>query len=184
MELKIYELPRKHYFIPQVFTPEVTEILLDWFETNAPWEIIKQNFYEIAGFNIQKNITPKSIKNILFNEYLNLLSTDIQDQIHCSFLSNPQIEAHKLTKGQYVGIHCDDNQNQVRLVVQLNRHWKLEYGGCLILFNSNRLNDIGRVYIPQNNTGIIFNVGRKPYHAVSKVYSGERYSIVFIFNLA
>ena len=50
-----------------------------------------------------------------------------------------------------------------------------------MLFNSSEASDVHRVFLPANDSLVGFAISEKSNHAVSKVYDGQRFTLVFSF---
>jgi 2OG-Fe(II) oxygenase superfamily len=91
--------------------------------------------------------------------------------------------AHKLVPGQRIAIHNDYlvGEETHRLTVQLNRGLCDADGGLFLLFNSSDASDIHRILRPLSGSAIAFAIGPDSHHAVSRLHSGERYTLVYSF---
>ncbi len=92
----------------------------------------------------------------------------------------------KLVNGHTIRLHNDfiPGRETHRLLIQLNRNWQDENGGFLLFFNSSAPEDIHRVIHPVHNSSVGFAISPKSNHAVSTVYNGERYTLVYSFYAA
>jgi Rps23 Pro-64 3,4-dihydroxylase Tpa1-like proline 4-hydroxylase len=88
-----------------------------------------------------------------------------------------------LVDGQGIGIHTDNAPQAVsrRIVVQLFRDWRDEYGGNLIFFGSADALDVRGMFRHLFNTAIGFSLNGVSYHAVSDVSHGERLNVIYGF---
>jgi len=92
------------------------------------------------------------------------------------------VTAQRMEPGQHIGVHSDQplmGYELARLVVQLNRNWKAEYGGAFQLFDS--ANGAPTRQLESGfNRYACFCLHPESYHAVSEV-THERRSVVFNF---
>ncbi len=97
------------------------------------------------------------------------------------FTDGVSVWAHRLAVGDGIGVHNDNTPSEFRLVVQLNRGWKLDFGGIAIFFDSNSQLKPARAYLPHSNSAVAFRTDHRSYHAVTDVFGGTRYSLIFVF---
>lgn len=178
------EAPFPYFVAERCLAPEVEAALLEWFEGDAPWRLVEQDFYEQYEFSLFDAPPPGIAAALASAEAIAQLRRAIGD--HFGKYLGPQVElvAHKLVSGQRIAIHNDflDGGETHRLTVQLNRGLDDKDGGFFMLFNSFDAADVHRVLRPVSNTGIGFEIGPKSHHAVSRMHGGERYTLVYSFH--
>lgn len=176
-------VPFAHFSLPQVFDPLVSEEILSWLETEAPWRLKIASFYEQYEFSFHDAQFPLTISDIFNSNALGQLKKDIEKAFSTPLASRIDITAHKLIPGQRIRIHNDyiPGQESHRILIQLNRGWTQDDGGILMFFESDNACDIHSAFLPTHNTSVAFEISPKSLHAVSKINSGERYTIVMSF---
>ena len=179
--------PFLHAAVAECLHPKVAEALLSWFETTAPWKLVEADFYEQWEFSLWD--TPAFPATALTNDVPMRQIRDAVSRLYGrTFLDKVDIVAHKLVEGQHIGIHNDYLEGHEtethRLTLQLNRGLKDEDGGLFLIFNSGDACDIHMILRPVHLSGVTFEISSASYHAVSRQYGGERYTLVFSFYAA
>jgi Rps23 Pro-64 3,4-dihydroxylase Tpa1-like proline 4-hydroxylase len=178
--------PFPYFVAEQCLSPQVSDALLGWFESEAPWTLTRQDFYEQYEFSLFDADLPAAAVALVDPAAI----ADIRRLIGQEFgtVLGPQVElvAHKLVAGQRIGIHNDHRPGGEthRFTVQLNRGLDDDHGGYLMLFNSGDAADVHRILRPVNGTGIGFAIGPASHHAVSRMHGGERFTLVYSFHAA
>jgi Rps23 Pro-64 3,4-dihydroxylase Tpa1-like proline 4-hydroxylase len=167
----------------KAFSSSVDKMILQWFETEAPWKLVETNFYEQFEFSFLDVQTPSYLSFLQDDGFLKYLKKRVEGLFRVQLDSQIDLTAHKLIPGQRIRLHNDfiPGQETHRILIQLNRGWKDEDGGFLIFFNSPNPEDIHRVFRPIHNSVVIFAISPSSNHAVSTVYSGERFTLVYSF---
>ena len=90
----------------------------------------------------------------------------------------------RLVVGQTIRVHNDyiGGAETHRMLVQLNRGWDAANGGLLMLFDSDRAEDVSAVIIPRHGSALAFAISPKSFHAVSTIVSGARFTLVYTFR--
>ena len=156
---------------------------LTWFEEKAPWTLTTTNFYEQYEFSLNHIGTPPFLQQLICPDTLASLRRQLIRLFGQSLSKSVDITAHKLVRGQTIRIHNDfiAGGESHRLLLQLSRDWKPEYGGYLMLFSGPEPESLTKVVEPINGSIQAFCISPYSYHAVSTVYSGERFTIVYSF---
>jgi len=71
-----------------------------------------------------------------------------------------------------------------RLIVQLNRGWARENGGLLCLAgdeHSCSQQESPKLMVPVHRSAFAFKVSDRSFHSVTRVESGERYTLSYTF---
>ena len=95
-------------------------------------------------------------------------------------LHNPEVVAHKMRLGDYIGFHNDYRPNGERLrgVLFLDTEHRTSDDGVLVAMGSNPT-EIVEVVIPTHNRLFFFRVSTNSNHLVTEVLGADRFSINF-----
>lgn len=172
------------YFVGfNIFEEETSLKILDWLETDAPWKLVKKDFYEQYEFNFIDVKLPTCLSFLKDSGSLAFIKSSMEDLFNTRLSEKVDFVAHKLVEGQTIRIHNDfiNGQETQRLLIQLNRGWAIENGGFLMFFNSDDPTDVHRVILPAHNSITGFKISSASNHAVSTIKEGERYTLVYSF---
>jgi len=160
--------PFPYSVVTQGLEPRDADDVLDWLESDAPWQLRIADFYEQHEFSFADVLVPRAVGQV---------EADLDERI--------DITAHKLTAGQRIRIHNDfiPGEESHRLLIQLNRGWSDDNGGALVFFNSEDPRDVHRMLRPVHNTGVLFEISPSSLHAVTPISAGERFTLVLSFFL-
>lgn len=185
-ELEIQTEPFDYFILPKAFGDEESLALLKWLETDAPWRLVKADFYTQYEFDVADVSLPGDISFLYNRDFLDYIIENFEELFLVKLARGVDVTAHKLVKGHTIRLHNDfvPGQETHRLLIQLNRHWTDENGGFLLLFNSSDPKDIHRIIRPVHNSSMGFAISLKSNHAVSTVHDGERYTLVYSFYAA
>ena len=175
--------PFDYFTSYQAFTAEFSRLILDWLETHAPWKLVQTDFYEQYEFSFWNVQLPTELEILIDANLIKHLRQRIGAIFDAKLSSRVDIAAHRLTVGQRIRLHNDyiaGNESH-RVLVQLNRGWRTDNGGLLMLFNSSDPADIHKIFRPVHNTAIAFAISPNSNHAVSTVQHGDRFTLVFSF---
>ena len=158
--------------------------LLDWLETEAPWELTRMEFYEQYEFSLTHCPPSPVLRPLVRAEALAALRDRMSDCFGRSLSGRVDVTAHKLVPGQTIRIHNDHipGGETHRLLLQLNRGWEPRHGGYLMFFAGPEPESVSKVVEPRSGTVQAFAISPRSYHAVSTVHAGERFTIVFSFH--
>lgn len=173
------------YFLAQdCVSADVGEALLDWFESDAPWRLVSQDFYDQYEFSLFDARLPPAAAMLVDRDALAVLRRRMEAEFGEALSETMEIVAHKLVAGQRIGIHNDflPGHETHRLTVQLNRGLADADGGYMMLFNSDDAADVHRILRPVSRTGLGFAIGPASHHAVSRMHGGERFTLVYSFH--
>ena len=175
--------PFRYFLVRRCLVPDIEQVLLQWFETDAPWRLVETDFYEQYEFSMFDVVLPRSLSSLTSPHNLAMLRREIAAIFGQKFGDRMMVVAHKLTPGQRIAIHNDHltGEETHRLTVQINRGLRDEDGGLFMLFNSFDPKDIHRLIRPIGGSGIGFEIGGNSHHAVSRLHGGERYTLVYSF---
>lgn len=157
--------------------------LLQWLENCDAWKLVEKDFYEQYEFSFFDVTLPQHLS--ILREYSSLrnIKNEIEEIFETELSSKIDFTAHKLVPGQRIRIHNDfiPGQESHRLIIQLNRGWKQENGGLLMLFNSDEPSDVHKVIVPVHNSAVAFKISPSSNHAVSTIHEGGRFTLVYSF---
>lgn len=175
--------PFPHFLAEQVLAPNIHSALLDWFEGDAPWQLVEQDFYEQFEFSLLDFAPPGAAGELVSAKGLAAMRDLISREFDVALNARTELVAHKLVPGQRIAIHNDflPGHETHRLTVQLNRGLADEDGGFFMLFGSFDPEDVHRVLRPITNTAVGFEIGAGSHHAVSRMHGSERYTLVYSF---
>jgi hypothetical protein len=175
--------PFRHFTIRRCINDVTASALLDWFETEAPWHLVKTNFYEQYEFSLFDAELPSYAGLLIEPRGVAHARSQMAVLFGVEFEQRVNVVAHKLSPGQRIAIHNDylAGEETHRLVVQLNRGLDDDAGGMFILFNSADPSDIHQVLRPLHLSGLGFEISARSFHAVSRMHAGDRYTLVFSF---
>ena len=178
-----FSKPFPYFFGTQAFGHDFSEHLLDWFESDAPWHLVEAEFYEQYEFSLLHEKLPQAVNSLVSDESLSWLRGCVEEAFRTKLAERVDVTAHKLVLGQTIRVHNDyiPGEETHRILIQFNRGWKDENGGLLIFFNSADPADINRAFRPEHNSCVGFEISPNSNHAVSTVYSGERFTLVYSF---
>jgi Rps23 Pro-64 3,4-dihydroxylase Tpa1-like proline 4-hydroxylase len=171
------------FFVAQVISTELEEALLAWFESAAPWRLAVMDFYEQYEFDVREEDVPTDLKALFSECALDELRRNVGTRLSASLKPQIEITAHKLNRSQKIRIHNDarpDGETH-RLLIQVNRGWSEANGGLLMLFRGPQVEMLDDVISPTSRSAFCFEISSSSYHAVSQVYQGDRYTLVFSF---
>jgi hypothetical protein len=176
--------PFSYFLARNCVSADVGEALLDWFESDAPWRLVSQDFYDQYEFSLFNARLPAAAAILVAPDTLAYLRRRIEAEFGEALSETMEIVAHKLVAGQRIGIHNDflPGHETHRLTVQLNRGLADADGGHMMLFNSDDATDVHRILRPVSRTGLGFAIGPTSHHAVSKMHGGERFTLVYSFH--
>ena len=175
--------PFVYFTVARVVTEDIEVALLEWFESEAPWRLMVMDFYEQYEFDFRDVDLPARLNALFCEETLNELRQNVGTLLGTSLKPRVDITAHKLNQSQKIRIHNDarpDGETH-RFLVQLNRGWDEANGGFLMLFGGPEVETLEEVVSPTSRSAFGFEISNSSYHAVSQVYQGDRYTLVFSF---
>lgn len=157
---------------------------LTWMECDAPWILRIADFYEQWELHLDRETLPEPLRNLVDPNFVDTLTRQILGPITSTSLVLMDVTAHKLLAGQTIRIHNDyiENGESHRILVQLNRGWRDEQGGLLMLFGSGNAANLKRVIRPLHRSAFGFAISERSFHAVSRIAEGERYTLVYSFR--
>jgi Rps23 Pro-64 3,4-dihydroxylase Tpa1-like proline 4-hydroxylase len=176
-----FDSPFPYFVGGKGLTDEASVLLLDWFESEAPWNLIEAEFYEQYEFNFLAVDLPPAVKPILETQTFLRIKNFVEDKFKIQLADRIDLTAHKLLPGQTIRIHNDfiPGAETHRVLIQINRGWNDENGGLLLFFNSQEASDIHRAFRPLHNSCVAFAISARSLHAVSTIRASARYTLVY-----
>jgi hypothetical protein len=174
--------PYLHIVSPRFYAEQFAETLLEWLESGATWrlkETVLFKQYEL-GFSHFKDCG--EIQGLWHPRVLSHLRDAASRAFGVSVSGRINISAHKLVSGQHGSIHTDNEPGEThRLVVQLNRGRASDSGGNLVLLSGPTTDDMAVVFKQASNSAVGFVLGPASYHAIGRVRTGTRFTIIYTF---
>jgi len=178
-----FDSPFPYFIAGKGLTDEASMLLLDWFQSEAPWNLVEAEFYEQYEFNLHEVNLPVAVKPVLQICSLLRIKNFVEATFKVQLTDRIDLTAHKLLLGQKIRIHNDfiPGAETHRVLIQLNRGWNDANGGLLMFFNSEEASDIHRAFRPLHNSCVAFAISERSFHAVSTIRASERYTLVYSF---
>lgn len=178
-------VPFPHVAATGALGAALAETTLRWMESDAPWTLRIADFYEQWELHLERATLPETLSELLDPEFVDKLKLRFLDPIIAADLELVEVTAHKLLAGQTIRIHNDyiEDAESHRILIQLNRGWRDEQGGLLMLFGTCNSGDVQRVIRPLHRSAFGFSISDRSFHAVSTIAEGERYTLVYSFGL-
>jgi Rps23 Pro-64 3,4-dihydroxylase Tpa1-like proline 4-hydroxylase len=178
------DIPFPHFVSLHALTLSAAEQVLAWFESDAPWRLMEAEFYQQYEINLLSTVLPTELASLVSPRSLDTIRLFVESRFDVPLQSRVDVTAHKLLPGQRIRIHNDyiPGAETHRVLIQLNRGWRDEYGGLLMLFSSDSSLDLVTAYRPIHNSCFGFSISGASHHAVSPIMSGERYTLVYSFH--
>lgn len=176
--------PYPHTACSEAIPKSCADEVLRWMRFDAAWRLKVASFYEQWELPINSVTLPKDLGYLEEPGFVDAL----RDRMIAPLVERTpelvEITAHRLVEGQTIRIHNDflADQETHRLLIQLNDGWADGNGGMLMLFGSASHQDVRRVVRPLHGSAFAFEISLASYHAVSRIYSGERFTLVYSFK--
>lgn len=181
--LENFAEPFQYFTAVEGFSEGVSSAILEWLETEAPWELVEADFYEQYEFSLSGVSPPPHLEFLTGKPFLDDLRSKVEQIFDAQLGNRIDCTFHKLVPGQRIRIHNDfiPGEETHRVLVQLNRGWHDDQGGFLMFFNSQDPSDLHKVFSPVHDSVVGFAISEDSNHAVSTTYGGERFTLVFSF---
>ncbi len=182
-EINYCEKPFEYFTSAEIFSDDFDLVLLDWLEKYDSWELVEKDFYEQYEFSVLDIQLPPHLSFFQEAASLEKIKSKIEEIFETQLSNKIDSSVHKLVAGQRIRIHNDfiPGQESYRLLIQLNRGWSEQNGGLLLFFNSGNPADIHKLILPVHNSAVAFKISPNSNHAVSTVYEGGRFTLVYSF---
>lgn len=175
--------PFPHAIAREALPPALVSRALRWMEEDAPWTLRIADFYEQWEMHLQTQDLPNDLGELIAPATIAGLANAL---LPCGArrVQLVEITAHRMTAGQTIRVHNDfrPGGETHRVLVQLNRGWRDEQGGLLMLFGSGDAEDLRRAIRPTHGSGFGFAISELSFHAVSTIRDGERFTLVYSFR--
>ena len=181
--VRMKDKPFSCFTIENAVSELIEQRLLAWFEQSAPWKLRVADFYEQYEFSFDDLVLPADIQPVFSSSSVQQIRHEMEKHFRTKLRANVEITAHQLTNNQTIRVHNDfrSNGETHRFLIQLNRGWEEQNGGYLMLFRGDSVESVDCIIPPYSRSGFGFEISHSSHHAVSKVHSGNRYTIVFSF---
>lgn len=182
MNLAISHAPFEHCVMNEILSDAEEANILAAFEFETRWQRREEHFYTHSSIDLSQ-IKPSPVYTPLCGrERLSLLRMIIGKVFHTICSKEVRVWAHRLAPGDGIGIHNDNCESEIRLVLQINRRWDPNFGGLSVLLSKKEKHTLEKIYVPKSNSAIAFATTKSSYHAVTEVMEGERFSVVYVFT--
>jgi len=176
--------PFPHFVMANVLSDTLADSILHWFETDAVWHLHTSSFFSQYELDLSYDDLPVQCHEFFNRDIYGVLIQQMGRAFGRDMMDRVSVTAHRLLPGQMIGIHTDEPSGDCethRLIIQLNRGWTEANGGHLVFFSENDAEAIHSVVSPVHNTSIGFELSDRSYHAVERIFSGVRFTIIFSF---
>ena len=175
-------VPYPHIVSPQFYTERFAETLLTWLESEPTWRLKATPHYAQYEFGFSEFKHCTEIQGLWDGAVLARVRDGVGRAFGIAVSSRINISAHKSVPGQHAYIHTDKVPGEThRIVVQLNRGRADNSGGNLILLKGSKPADMDVVFKQTSNSAVGFGLGAKSYHAVGRVHTGTRFTVIYTF---
>ena len=178
------DLPFPYFIVPRIFGSAIASDLSKLLEIETDWALVQADFYEQYEMSVYDLPPTNTLRALIEAETI----TTIADQL-CQRFKQPRLTIsdatlHRLVPGQSIGIHNDyiSSKETHRLIIHLSRRWEQSNGGYFVLFSDANAESVSDLVKPIINSAIGFEISKKSYHAVSRVFGSDRYSVVYSFS--
>jgi hypothetical protein len=162
--------------------PRLADDVLDWMETGIEWDLHAGEFFEQWERDLLQCPHPPSVAPLFRQDVLDDLARRVGDVFGTPMSSRMTVVAHKLVRGQEIGVHNDDpdvGYETHRLVVQLNR--SRHSGGRFRVHASRNASDVIDAIDPVHNCAVAFAMSSRSWHSVEAMGDWSRYSLIYSF---
>ena len=179
---EVYSEPFPYMVSPAIMDLAVSRRILAWLETESSWRLVETDFYEQFEFSLLDVRLPSELAFLRSGVFLAAVKARVASLFGADLGEGIDATAHRLVPGQRIRLHNDfvEGAETHRLLIQFNRRWKDENGGFLLFFNSADPWDLHKVFRPAHNSAVGFAVTPNSYHAVSTIYGGDRFTLVYL----
>jgi hypothetical protein len=173
--------PFPHFIASRFYTDDFAETLLQWLEA-ATWQLKETILFEQYQLGFSDFVHCSEIKGLWDATVLRRVRDTASRAFDAPLSDRINISAHKLLPGQFGGIHTDNVAGEThRLVVQLNRGRTGDSGGNLVFLTGPSPNDLAIAFKQISNSVAGFRLGERSYHAITRVRTGVRFTIIYTF---
>ncbi len=178
--------PFPNFRSQEVIGRELADAMLDWLDGEAPWKLHIAEFYEQYEFSLSDRPGPGDLGAFTSEAFVQAVASELSRRFAAPNLALVDVTVHRLLEGQTIRIHNDEigGQETHRLLLQVNRGWKAEQGGLLMLFAGDDTGSLTDVVLPSHRSAFGFEISERSHHAVSTIRTGARDTIVYTFRKA
>ncbi len=177
--------PYRHLVVENILPSEAAAELVDWFRHKSTWWQQERDFYVHDSCD-NLDDCPQAVDGALSPDVragmAEALSTRFGIELDTRHVS---LCAHRMRKGHMIGVHTDDprlGSEAFRLLITLgDEMYHDSFGGHFCMLSDNDIASVAAIARPLHNFGLAFELSETSYHAVNRVKSGERFSLVFGF---
>ena len=105
--VEFVDFPFRYFLARRCLAQGIEQILLDWFESGAPWQLVETNFYEQYEFGMLDVALPESVSPLTSPSNLSALRHSVAALFDVALDDQVTLVAHKLIPGQRIAIHND-----------------------------------------------------------------------------
>jgi Rps23 Pro-64 3,4-dihydroxylase Tpa1-like proline 4-hydroxylase len=170
---------------PKFLVETAADAILTWFMHEAPWKLRIESFYEQYECGLLSIDLPSAITIFVEKNFVDRVRAQLVSHLGATGpLKLIDIAAHHLVPNQTIRIHNDylSGEETHRFLIQINQGWSIDNGGLLMLFSSDRADDVEAIIYPTHRSGFGFRICEKSFHAVSTIRKGNRFTLVYTFR--
>lgn len=176
--------PFPNFRSQDVIDRELADAMLDWLDGEAPWKLRIADFYEQHEFSLSDRPGPGILGAFTSGPFVQAVGSELSRRFAAPSLALVDVTVHRLVEGQTIRVHNDEigEEETHRLLLQVNRGWRAEQGGLLMLFAGDDSASLTDVVMPSHRSAFAFEISQQSHHAVSTVRTGARDTIVYTFR--
>lgn len=182
MQVIVHNTPFEHCLLSNWLTPAEELSVLNALERETQWRRQKEHFYTHSSIDLSQIEVSAEYGPLCSREKLSTLKLIMEKMFGIPFSNEIRVWMHKMVPGDGIGIHNDNCESELRMVLQLNRGWRTSNGGISVLLSKDGTHFLDRMYKPISNTAIAFLTTKTSYHAVTDVMEDTRFSIVYVLK--
>ena len=184
--IAFFSEPFPHFACPEFLDAATADALLAWLEAR-PWRPVGLDGYDgYCDAPLTASNLPEALSGLVAPAFLVQLRQLMAQFFAIDSSGHVRVTAHRILTGGALSAHTDVSRIRFthRLLVQLNRGWKPEYGGLLRLHDG--IPHAGQETLwksvpPIHRSGFAFEVSQRSFHSVTPVLHGQRYTLSYTF---
>ena len=180
LKIRSVQFPYRHLRLQPFLDPGLAERTLHWLTNTDAWRRDVGSFYCHETFALDPSMLPPDVGAVVSSALLSALRQVLQFEFVAELDSFAWIEAHRSLVQDRLGVHTDEDANEVRLTLSLSESAVLR-GGILTLRDDPYFPAKQVKYFPVHNSATALRTSGKTYHCVSRVDQGVRYALVYRF---
>jgi hypothetical protein len=172
--------PFSHLIIAALLRPETESNCIELLDA-AEWSRTSGDYFK---FDIPSStdIVPEINQIVGGDGFWNAQRRIFEQMFDCDLSTPILLDIHRYVEGCGLGPHTDAPCNEVRCVLNINRHWEAKDGAVWVIASDSRLIS-NRSFLPSmSNTGFAFPTGLNSFHALATCLGGVKYSLVARFS--